>query len=102
PRVKGRPKIFDQVTERLRLGIQKGLMPPKFLLEKVTQQTRGIASQKPEESPFAQPLSKIPANFSDADKTRLKTELIAAIRDGINPAYTKFGNFLEEQYAPKG
>ena len=41
-RMKGLSKIFDQVTERMKLGTQKGLMPPQFLLEKVTQQTRGI------------------------------------------------------------
>src|SRR5262249_15175144 len=34
-RLKGFPLLFDQVTERMRLGMNKGLIPPKFLLEKV-------------------------------------------------------------------
>jgi len=101
-RMKGLEVIFSQVTERMRSGMQKGLMPPKFLLEKVTAQARGIATQKPEDSPFAQPLSKMPASFSDADKTRLRTELISAIRDHVLPAYAKFADFNEKEYAPKG
>jgi len=101
-RMKGLPKLFDQITERMRLGMKKGLIPPEFLLEKVTTQARNIASQKPEDSPFAQPLSKMPAEFSDADKDRLRTEVYGVIRDRIIPAYARFADFTGKEYAPKG
>jgi uncharacterized protein (DUF885 family) len=80
----------------------EGLMPPKFLLEKVVTQAERNAKSAPEESPFARPLSKIPAEFSEADRARLKEAVLSAIRAAVVPAYTKFGAFVKEEYAPKG
>ena len=96
------PRIFDENTANMRKGMADHLMPPKFLLEKVVEQTQGIASQAPEKTPFAQPFEKFPASFSDADKTRLKAAGIAAIRDQVLPAYVKFGKFVKDDYAPNG
>jgi uncharacterized protein (DUF885 family) len=101
-RLKGLPKQFDNVIERMRMGMNDNLMPPRFLLEKVVGQVEGIAAQKPEDTPFARPIAKMPAEFSEADRTRIQTEQIAAIRDGVLPAYAKFGKFVKEEYAPKG
>ncbi len=101
-RLKALPTVFDQITERMRSGMEKGLIPPKFLLEKVTTQTRGIAGQQPEKSPFAQPLSDMPKDFSEADRKRLQESMISAIRDQIIPTYNKFADFVEKEYAPKG
>jgi uncharacterized protein (DUF885 family) len=61
-----------------------------------------IARLAPEQTPFAQPFDKFPANFSDADKTRLKAAGIAAIRDQVLPAYAKFAKFVKDDYAPNG
>ena len=96
------PRIFDEDTDNMRKGMASHMMPPKFLLEKVVEQTQSIASQAPEKTPFAEPFGKFPANFSDADKTRLRTAGIAAIRDQVLPAYVKFGKFVKEEYAPNG
>src|ERR1700694_1200282 len=51
------PVAFDQSVERMRLGLADGLMPPKFLLEKVAGQAAAIASQKPEDTAFAEQLA---------------------------------------------
>jgi uncharacterized protein (DUF885 family) len=101
-RLKQLPRVFDENTANMRRGVANGLMPPKFLLEKVADQASGIASQTPEQSPFAQPFNKFPASFSDADKTRLKTAGLAAIKDDVLPAYAKFAKFVKDEYAPKG
>lgn len=101
-RLKALPAVFDQMAERMRSGLQKGLIPPKFLLEKVTVQTRGIASQPPDQSPFAHPLTDMPKDFSEADRKRLQESMIAVIRDQIIPTYNKFADFVEKEYAPKG
>jgi uncharacterized protein (DUF885 family) len=62
-RLKQYPTQFEDVTARMRKGMAEGLMQPKFLLEKVAAQTENIANQKPEDTPFARPLAKIPADF---------------------------------------
>jgi uncharacterized protein (DUF885 family) len=101
-RLRQMPRQFDDTIAKMRLGMAEGLMPPKFLLEKVVTQAEGIAKTSPEESPFARPLSKFPAEFSEADRARLKESVLSAIREAIVPAYAKFAAFVKDEYAPKG
>jgi uncharacterized protein (DUF885 family) len=96
------PRIFEETTANMRKGIANGLMPPKFLLEKVVDQTNGIAQLPPDKTPFAQPFNNFPASFFDADKARLKAAGLTAIKDDVLPAYSKFAAFVKDEYAPKG
>jgi uncharacterized protein (DUF885 family) len=96
------PRAFDETIGHMRRGMADGLMPPKFLLAKVATQSQGIAAQKPEESPLAEPLAHFPAAVPAAEQTRLRTAMIAAIRDEVFPAYRKFTEFVKNEYAPKG
>ncbi len=101
-RLKQLPRLFDQTTANMRSGMADGLMPPRFLLEKVATQTENIARQEPEKSPFAQPLASFPKEVAAAEQERIRRELIAAIRDAVLPAYVGFARFLKEEYVPKG
>jgi uncharacterized protein (DUF885 family) len=101
-RLKALPILMDQTMVQMRKGMAEKLMPPKFLLEKVVTQTEGIAEKSAEASPFAMPLSKIPASFSEADRTRVREAILGTIRDSVAPAYSKFGKFVREEYAPRG
>jgi uncharacterized protein (DUF885 family) len=96
------PRVMDETMDNMRLGMADGLMPPKFLLEKVIDQSSAIATTPAEKSPFAQPFEKFPEGFTEAEKTRLKKEGMAAIQDEIIPEYAKFGKFVKDDYAPKG
>jgi uncharacterized protein (DUF885 family) len=78
------------------------LMPPRILLEQVARQSAKIGDVASEESPFFEPSKKIPASFSDAEKARIRQEMLAAIRDGVQPAYQRFTKFVQEVYAPGG
>ncbi len=88
-RLRQLPRLFDEETANMRKGMANGLMPPKFLLEKVVEQTNGIATLAPDQTPFAQPFKDFPASFSDADKTRLKAAGLVAIKDDVLPAYAR-------------
>jgi uncharacterized protein (DUF885 family) len=101
-RLKGFPRQMEDVTDRMRRGMADRLMPPKFLLAKVTEQCDGIAAQKPEDSPFAVPLSKMPDSFSPEDRARLRKTILDTIRDAVVPAYARFGKFVRDEYAPRG
>ncbi len=101
-RLKQIPRALEETTVQMRNGMRDGLMPPKILLVQVVEQAETIAKQKPEESPFAQPLSRFPKNFSDADRKRLRAGVSAAVRDHVLPAYLKFTGFVRDEYAPKG
>lgn len=95
------PRAFDETMVQMRNGMRDKLMPPKYLLEKIPAQVERITSQKPEETPFAMPLKKFPASFSEADKQRLYAAVLAAIKDSVMPTYARFDKFVKEEYAPR-
>ncbi|MEP6801710.1 MAG: DUF885 family protein [Acidobacteriota bacterium] len=101
-RLKQLPRQFEDVTARMRKGMADGLMQPRFLLEKVVTQSGGIAAQKPEDTPFARPLARIPGTFPPEEKARLKEQISTTIRESVLPAYARFTEFVRTEYAPKG
>jgi uncharacterized protein (DUF885 family) len=96
------PTAFDQTIALMRQGMADGLMPPRFLLAKVVTQTEALAKTDPGSSPFAQPLQHFPKEIPAAEQKRLHDQMIAAIRDSVLPAYTRFAAFVRDEYAPKG
>jgi len=96
------PVAFRQVTDNMLTGMDDQRVPPKYLLEKVLVQVNALLAQKPEDSPFAQPLKKFPATISAADQARIHDAVIAAITKQVDPAYQRFARFLEAAYIPAG
>jgi uncharacterized protein (DUF885 family) len=96
------PKQMEDTMDHMRHGMADGLMPPRFLLEKVVPQAETIAQADPEKSPFAQCLAKFPKTISAEDQKRIHDAVVAAIKDSVAPEYVKFGKFVKDEYAPKG
>jgi uncharacterized protein (DUF885 family) len=92
------PRVLSQVTSVLRLGIQDGLVPPRFILQKVAVQATDVATTKP----FLLPIAKIPASFSEADRQRLTGAIQQAVETEVSPAYTAFAAFVTNDYVPHG
>ena len=96
------PRTIDDTIANMRKGMAAKLMPPRFLLEKVAEQASGIASTPAEQSPFAQPLEKMPDSFAAEEKARIRAAVLERIRTDVVPAYTKFAAFVRDEYAPRG
>jgi uncharacterized protein (DUF885 family) len=96
------PTAFRQISDNMLTGIDDQRVPPKYLLEKVLVQVNALLAQKPEDSPFAQPLKKFPASIPAADQTRIHDEVVAAITKQVYPAYQRFARFLQATYIPAG
>jgi uncharacterized protein (DUF885 family) len=94
------PKAFDQVTANMAIGIDDHRLPPKYLMEKVLDQVKTMAAQKPEDSPFAQPLKNFPSAIKPLDRERIRQDTLAAIAHEVLPAYLRFARFLEVSYVP--
>ena len=101
-RLRHLPRQLDDTIANMRLGLAAGLMPPRFLLEKVADQAAGLAAMKAERSPFARCLEKLPGDLPAAEQARLREALIGAVRDQVLPAYARFARFVREEYAPRG
>ena len=92
------PRVFTQTEEVLRAGKQDGLMPVRFLLEKVPAQCLGVIAA----DPFLLPLKKFPASIPPEEQPRLRRELTAAVVKEVLPAYLEFASFIANDYAPSG
>jgi uncharacterized protein (DUF885 family) len=95
-------RAIDQTIVLMRHGMKDGLMPPRFLLDKVAEQTDAIAAQTAEKSPLAQPFANFPKSFAEQDQRRLREQGLGVIRDSVLPAYVRFAHFVRDEYAPKG
>ncbi|MGB7546674.1 MAG: DUF885 family protein [Terracidiphilus sp.] len=96
------PRAFDQVTANMRQGMRDRLMPPKYLLEKVTSEAEDIATKPLAVSPFTKPLQEFPSAISAPDRRRLTQAIKAAVQYEVDPAYAKFAAFVRNDYAPHG
>ncbi|HEX7150374.1 MAG TPA: DUF885 domain-containing protein [Thermoanaerobaculia bacterium] len=96
------PKTMDDTIANMRRGMTAGLMPPKFLLEKVVGQAEGIANQPADKTPFALPLSRFPESIPEGERARIRTAFLDAITTAVLPSYAKFARFVRDEYAPKG
>jgi len=101
-RLRNLPKQIDDTIASMTLGLRDRLMPPKYLLEKVAAQAEGIAADDPAETPFAEPLAHFPDSVSESERTRIRNDFVAAIRDRVLPSYRKFAAFVRDDYAPHG
>ena len=96
---RGRRK-FDQVLEGLALREQKGVMPPRFVIERVLTEMRAFAGKPRCENPlyvhFAGKVDALPG-LAPADKQALLARCARRIEDGVVPAYRKLIAFFEAQ-----
>lgn len=101
-RLKQIPLILDQGIQLAKQGQKDGLIPPKYLIEKVAKQIDSIATPAGKDSVFASPLKQFPKNISKAEQERLSREILQAIDQNVRPAYQKLGTFIQKDYLPYG
>ncbi|MEI1755777.1 DUF885 domain-containing protein [Acinetobacter baumannii] len=101
-RLKQIPLILEQGIQLAKQGQKDGLMPPKYLIEKVAKQINSIATPAGKDSVFASPLKQFPKNISKAEQERLSREILQAIDQNVRPAYQKLGTFIQKDYLPYG
>jgi uncharacterized protein (DUF885 family) len=92
------PRAFTQTEEVLRAGKQDGLMPVRFLLEKVPVQCLGVIAN----DPFLLPAKKFPSSVPAEEQSRLRKQITEAVVKEVLPAYLEFANFITREYAPSG
>ena len=92
------PRVFKQTEEVLRAGKQDGLIPVRFLLEKVPAQCLGVIAA----DPFLLPTKKFPNSIPAEEQPRLRKEITEAVVKEVLPAYVDFASFIADEYAPFG
>jgi len=96
------PTVLAQAIALAKDGQAKGLIPPRFILERVVGQGEKLAAGPAAQSPFAQPVERFPDAIPAAEQKRLRAAVLASIEQRVLPAYAAFTTFVRRDYAPKG
>ncbi len=96
------PRVLEQATADMRLGLRDRLVPPRSLLEKVVVQAQDIANKPVKDNPFSQPVNQFPAGISEAEQNDLREAVFNEVTREVAPAYARLAEFLRNDYAPKG
>ncbi|WGG48643.1 DUF885 domain-containing protein [Rugamonas sp. DEMB1] len=86
------PRKFSELLEGLKQREAKGIIPPRFTVEKVLVQMNGFVAKAPQDNPLyaslKEKLAKIPAaQLDEAARAQLLAQAEAAIKDSVHPAY---------------
>lgn len=99
-RVDGFVQWVDQAIVNMDEGIEKGVVQPKTLMERVVPQLEAQIVDKADDSLFWKPIDNIPEDFSAEDRERLAAAYRNAISEKITPAYVKMRDYLVDTYIP--
>jgi len=91
---------LDQSTELLRLGVEKGIVPPRIIVERILDQVDALIVKDPRSSPFYEPYTRIPPTITERNRQALQRRGAAAIGDFVTPAFQRYKVFLESEYLP--
>ena len=100
-RLDGLVRWTDQAIVNMRLGVERGYVLPKVLVEKTLPQLQAHVVAKPEESLYWGPIANLPAEFPTADRERLTAAYRAAIEQKVVPTYRRLHEFMRDEYLPK-
>jgi uncharacterized protein (DUF885 family) len=92
--------LMDEAIARFRQGLASGVVETKLTIRNVIDQLDTQLRDAPEASPFYGPAQNFPEGVPEADRARLRTELLTVIRDEIFPAYRRLRTFLNDEYLP--
>ncbi len=94
------PRALDQVIDGVKYREGKNIIPPRFVVEKVSEQIKAFidtaAAANPIAVGFAEKLAKIPAEKMDAaTRTALQQRVEKAVVEQVIPAYKKLLAYVE-------
>lgn len=97
-RLRAFPAMNAQYLERLRMGIEAGVVRPRVVLENYIPTVEALISEDAADSRFMLPFERFPASVSEAEQTRLRTEALNIIGAEVLPAYRELAAFLRDEY----
>lgn len=93
------PKKFDQVLEGLKIREQKGIIPPRFVVEEVLKEMTDFVGQKPAENILATSFQKRAAKIdklSEQQRSDFQRRVETEIGTQVYPAYQKLIGYFSD------
>jgi len=91
----------DQSIANMRLGLEKGFVQPRVVVERVIAELEALAVEEPKQSVFFGALADFPAGVPAADRPRLSKAYEEKLEGRVLPAYQRLLAFLRDEYLPR-
>ncbi|MCH8929801.1 MAG: DUF885 domain-containing protein [Proteobacteria bacterium] len=91
---------LDQAITNMRIGMERGIVQPRVVMEKVVPQLRAHVVDEVATSVFYGPVANMPEDFSAEDRARLTVAYTDMIENILVPAYRRVAEFIEQEYLP--
>jgi uncharacterized protein (DUF885 family) len=103
-RAEGFATYMDSAVEAMKEGIEKSVVLPKPLIEKVLPQLKAHVLEDVTQSVFYAPLETLKENenIADVEKEQITKDYIDTIKNVIIPAYARTHQFMLDSYLPNG
>ena len=90
----------DQSIANMKIGVAKGVVQPRIVVERTIPQVAAQIVDDPKQSVFWQPVLSFPAGLSVADRQRLTKAYAEKIATVVIPAYRRLHDYLQTEYLP--
>ena len=90
--------LIDDAIEKARIGIVQGIVPPRFLMEKVYKQIELQVFVEPKDSPFYRVFENINNEIDSSEE--IQSKALDVIKTIVIPAYARLHTFFKEDYLP--
>ena len=97
-RLDAAPALIDQTLALLKVGLSRGVTPPRETFRDVPGQVQGQIAGDPKTSPLLAAFAAFPASIAQADRDRLTQAAVAAYENGVRPAFQRLYDFLVNTY----
>ena len=91
----------DQSIANMKIGVAKGVVQPRIVVERTIPQLAAQIVDDPKQSVFWQPVLNFPAGLSVAERQRLTKAYAEKIATVVIPAYRRLHDYLKTEYLPK-
>ncbi|MEM6733984.1 MAG: DUF885 domain-containing protein, partial [Myxococcota bacterium] len=97
-RLKKIDRVVEQTIEVMNAGMERGIVRPRVIMERVPRQVALQVVTDPEQSPFWKTFEQIPERIAERDA--LQSEARDVIENVVIPAYRRFNTYLTRTYMP--
>lgn len=99
-RLKKLPAWIAQAMANMELGMARGIVQPRTLVERTLPQLDALLKADPLASPYLAATREFPAGIGEADRGRITAAYRETVLDSVIPAVRRLRAFMADRYLP--
>ena len=100
-RLDGLVTWMDQAIVNMRAGLERGVVQPRAVMEKVLPQLDAMLVPRAQDSQYYAPVRNFPEAVDPADRARLAAAYAQMLDTKLLPAYRRLRDFVRDEYLPR-